>query len=52
MSANDSVLRTKPLEDVLAKAGDAGSEADGHHLSRRLGAKDLMGFGIARPSCG
>jgi APA family basic amino acid/polyamine antiporter len=46
MSSNDSVLRTKPVEDVLAQQGDAGSEGDGRHLSRRLGAKDLMGFGI------
>jgi APA family basic amino acid/polyamine antiporter len=46
MSGNDSVLRTKPIEDVLAQAADAGSEADGTHLVRRLGAKDLMGFGI------
>ncbi|MFC8502006.1 APC family permease [Pedococcus sp. NPDC057267] len=46
MSSNDSVLRTKPVEDVLAQAGDAGSEGDGTRLARRLGAKDLMGFGI------
>jgi APA family basic amino acid/polyamine antiporter len=46
MSANDSVLRTKPVEDVLAQASDAGSEGDGTRLARRLGAKDLMGFGI------
>ncbi|MGN6636680.1 MAG: amino acid permease, partial [Oryzihumus sp.] len=47
MSGNDSVLRTKPIEDVLAQADDAGGEeAGGHRLSRRLGAKDLMGFGI------
>ena len=46
MSSNDSVLRTKPVEDVLAQAGDAGSEGEGTRLSRRLGAKDLMGFGI------
>lgn len=49
MSApNNSVLRTKPVEDVLAQAGDAGTEADGDstRLKRRLGAVDLMGFGI------
>jgi basic amino acid/polyamine antiporter, APA family len=46
MRSKDSVVRTKPIEDVLAQAGDPGSEADGNHLSRRLGAKDLMGFGI------
>lgn len=46
MTGNDSVLRTKPIEDVLAQADDAGAEGDGQHLARRLGAKDLMGFGI------
>jgi APA family basic amino acid/polyamine antiporter len=52
MSDNSSVLRTKPIEDVLAQGADAGEEggagSDGRagRLSRRLGAKDLMGFGI------
>ena len=48
MSNNPSVLRTKPIEDVLAQGSDAGHEGPhGHHrLTRRLGAKDLMGFGI------
>ena len=48
MSNNPSVLRTKPIEDVLAQGSDAGHEGpQGHHrLTRRLGAKDLMGFGI------
>src|SRR5690349_11426727 len=48
MSGNDSVLRTKPIEDVLAQADDAGAEGEGggQRLARRLGAKDLMGFGI------
>jgi APA family basic amino acid/polyamine antiporter len=44
----NSVLRTKPVEDVLAQADDAGTAAGGEvtHLRRRLGAVDLMGFGI------
>ena len=48
MSNNPSVLRTKPIEDVLAQGSDAGHGGPhGHHrLTRRLGAKDLMGFGI------
>src|SRR5690348_14484127 len=47
-SPSNSVLRTKPVEDVLAQADDAGTEAGGEvtHLRRRLGAVDLMGFGI------
>lgn len=54
MSDEHSVLRTKPVEDVLAQAG--GPEADDGHgttatsttgrLARRLGPLDLMGFGI------
>ncbi|MEU4566600.1 amino acid permease [Micromonospora sp. NPDC023956] len=40
-----SVLRTKPIKDVIAQ-----SEADGEDgrpgLKRRLGARDLTGFGI------
>jgi APA family basic amino acid/polyamine antiporter len=50
MRDTQSVLRTKPVEDVLAQAGDpagaSGHEGVGHRLTRRLGAKDLMGFGI------
>ena len=48
MSDNFSVLRTKPVEDVLAQSAEpAEGERHGiHRLSRRLGAKDLMGFGI------
>ena len=44
MSTSHSVLRTKPVEDVLAQGSDAGQEGPhGHHrLTRRLGAKDLM----------
>ena len=47
-----SVLRTKPVEDVLAQGGDEddgpGGHAGGHGstLRRRLGALDLMGFGV------
>ena len=45
---SDSILRTKPVEDVLAQMGDPGTEGDssGSGLKRRLGAGDLMGFGI------
>ena len=50
MSSTDSVLRTKPVEDVLAQAADpvegSGHEGAAHRLARRLTAKDLMGFGI------
>jgi basic amino acid/polyamine antiporter, APA family len=48
MNDKPSVLRTKPIEDVLAQGSDAGHEGPhGHHrLTRRLGAKDLMGFGV------
>jgi basic amino acid/polyamine antiporter, APA family len=50
MRDTESVLRTKPVEDVLAQAGHPGDgsahEGAGHRLVRRLGAKDLMGFGI------
>ena len=47
-----SVLRTKPVEDVLAQGSDEddgpGGHAGGHGstLRRRLGALDLMGFGV------
>ena len=40
-----SVMRTKPIEDVLAQSGDQGGEGTGR-LRRRLGPWDLMGFGI------
>ena len=41
-----SVLRTKPIEDVLAQtAGDDDSGGTGH-LRKRLGVLSLMGFGI------
>ncbi|KQZ90787.1 amino acid permease [Phycicoccus sp. Root563] len=45
---SDSILRTKPVEDVLAQAGDPGTEdgSSGSRLRRHLGAGDLMGFGI------
>jgi APA family basic amino acid/polyamine antiporter len=50
MRDTESVLRTKPVEDVLAQAGHPGDgsahEGAGHRLVRRLGAKDLMGFGV------
>ncbi|SCE76602.1 basic amino acid/polyamine antiporter, APA family [Micromonospora viridifaciens] len=40
-----SVLRTKPIRDVLAQGSDEGGEPRSR-LRRRLGALDLMGFGI------
>src|SRR3954466_15934370 len=45
---SDSIFRTKPVEDVLAQGGDPGTEdsGSGSGLKRRLGAGDLMGFGI------
>jgi len=50
MSTTDSVLRTKPVEDVIAQAADPvegeAHEGVAHRLARRLTAKDLMGFGI------
>jgi APA family basic amino acid/polyamine antiporter len=39
-----SVMRTKPIEDVIAQGGDEGDP--GGRLRRRLGPLDLMGFGI------
>lgn len=39
-----SVMRTKPIADVVAQGGDDGG--DGQQLRRRLGPLDLMGFGI------
>lgn len=43
-----SMMRTKPIEVVLAQSGDPGDEgpAAGGRLRRRLGPLDLMGFGI------
>ena len=42
-----SIFRTKPVEDVLAQGGDPGTESSSvGGLKRRLGAGDLMGFGI------
>ncbi|MGC4896592.1 amino acid permease [Micromonospora sp. DT31] len=40
-----SVLRTKPIRDVLAQ-GESDGEDGRPGLRRRLGAVDLMGFGI------
>ncbi|MFI1996366.1 amino acid permease [Actinoplanes sp. NPDC020271] len=37
------MMRTKPIEDVLAQGDD---ESSGRGLRRRLGPLDLMGFGI------
>ena len=42
-----SMMRTKPIEVVLAQSGDQGGEGHaGGRLRRRLGPLDLMGFGI------
>jgi len=43
-----SMMRTKPIEVVLAQSGDPGDEGPsvGGRLRRRLGPLDLMGFGI------
>ncbi|GIL35628.1 amino acid permease [Phycicoccus sp. DTK01] len=51
MSDDHSVLRTKPVEDVLAQAGGPEGEGGGDtqgpgRLNRRLGPFSLMGFGI------
>lgn len=53
MSTDSSMLRTKPVETVLAQGGGPDGEggpggAEGQHgrLRRRLGPLDLMGFGI------
>ncbi|MEV0329577.1 amino acid permease [Micromonospora echinospora] len=40
-----SVLRTKPIRDVIAQS-QADGEDGGPGLKRRLGARDLTGFGI------
>jgi basic amino acid/polyamine antiporter, APA family len=39
--SRSAALRKKPVQDVLAQAGD-----EGGHLRRRLGSRDLIGFGI------
>ncbi|WBB79062.1 amino acid permease [Micromonospora sp. WMMD882] len=40
-----SVLRTKPIKDVIAQSEADGTDG-GPGLKRRLGARDLTGFGI------
>ncbi len=40
-----SMMRTKPIEDVIAQGGDEDVPGGGR-LRRRLGPLDLMGFGI------
>ncbi|MFI6229776.1 amino acid permease [Micromonospora echinospora] len=40
-----SVLRTKPIKDVIAQS-EADGQDGGPGLKRRLGARDLTGFGI------
>ena len=48
--SDHSILRTKPVEDVLAQGGDEddghGGRSSGSALKRRLGPLDLIGFGI------
>src|SRR5919206_483313 len=44
-TTGDSVMRTKPIEDVIAQSGDDAPDG-GRRLRRRLGPLDLMGFGI------
>src|SRR4051794_31702699 len=48
--SDQSILRTKPVEDVLAQGGDEddghGGRSSGSALKRRLGPLDLMGFGV------
>src|ERR687886_1341953 len=44
-----ALLRTKPIEDVLAQGGDEADGPDGPgegRLRKRLGPIDLMGFGV------
>ncbi|NHC14542.1 amino acid permease [Motilibacter deserti] len=41
-----SVLRTKPIEDVLAQTAGEGDEQSRGRLRKSLGPWDLMGFGI------
>lgn len=47
MAARDGVLRTKDVDDVIHQNDDDGP-GEHHHarLSKRLSARDLMGFGI------
>ncbi|WP_130491543.1 amino acid permease [Motilibacter rhizosphaerae] len=44
------LFRTKPVEDILEQGGDeegpGSGESGGGHLKKRLGALDLVGFGI------
>ncbi|SDZ15827.1 basic amino acid/polyamine antiporter, APA family [Micromonospora pattaloongensis] len=41
-----SMLRTKPIKDVIAQAEDDGGQDAPRRLRRRLGPVDLMGFGV------
>ena len=42
-----SLMRTKPIEDVLAQAGDETDDSgNAVHLRKRLGPVDLIGFGV------
>src|SRR3712207_8728442 len=43
-----ALMRTKPIEDVLAQGGDEGDEHGGGQgrLRKRLGPVDLVGFGV------
>jgi APA family basic amino acid/polyamine antiporter len=41
-----SMLRTKPIDDVIAQAEPAEGEAGRRKLRRKLGSLDLMGFGV------
>jgi len=49
-TSTQSILRTKPVEDVLAQSADEGEEHSGApssgKLRRKLGPFDLMGFGV------
>ena len=42
-----AIMRTKPIEDVLAQGGDEADEPGGQgRLRKRLGPIDLIGFGV------
>lgn len=43
---SSSIFQLKPIEDVLAQAGDESSNGETRHLRRRLRAVDLIGFGV------
>src|SRR6476620_4064438 len=49
-TSTQSILRTKPVEDVLAQSADEGEEhsraPSSGKLRRKLGPFDLMGFGV------